>query len=213
MAPRPGSPAPGSHEGAASPAAAQPQRRGGGEAGGAGAEAGGAGEDAAGAAGADAGGREGGGGGGREGGDFYLRFYAGRRGHFGHEFIEFELRRDGRLRYVNQSGYHGGGRIRREAVVSQAVVREARRLVEESGVMQEDDREWPEPDNDGGRQELEVAIGEAHISFITAETTSAHNIHNSRDPGGLAKLYHAVGDLKALIHSLFALHFKKRPTI
>ena len=30
--------------------------------------------------------------------DFYLRYYIGHKGKFGHEFLEFEFRPDGKLR-------------------------------------------------------------------------------------------------------------------
>lgn len=32
--------------------------------------------------------------------DFYLRYYIGHKGKFGHEFLEFEFRPDGKLRFV-----------------------------------------------------------------------------------------------------------------
>ena len=35
--------------------------------------------------------------------EFYLRYYVGHKGKFGHEFLEFEFRGDGRLRYANNS--------------------------------------------------------------------------------------------------------------
>jgi protein mago nashi len=31
--------------------------------------------------------------------DFYVRYYVGHMGKFGHEFLEFEFRPDGKLRY------------------------------------------------------------------------------------------------------------------
>jgi hypothetical protein len=31
--------------------------------------------------------------------DFYLRYYIGHKGKFGHEFLEFEFRPDGKLRF------------------------------------------------------------------------------------------------------------------
>lgn len=31
--------------------------------------------------------------------DFYLRYYIGHKGKFGHEFLEFEFRPDGKLRW------------------------------------------------------------------------------------------------------------------
>ena len=41
---------------------------------------------------------------------------------------------------------------------------ELRRIIEDSEVMKEDDSNWPEPDR-VGRQELEVVLGDEHISF------------------------------------------------
>ena len=39
---------------------------------------------------------------------FYLRYYVGHKGKFGHEFMEFELSPNGKLRYANNSNknYH-----------------------------------------------------------------------------------------------------------
>ena len=50
--------------------------------------------------------------------EFYVRYYEGHKGKFGHEFLEFEFRPDGRLRYANNSQYKNdtknGGMIRKE---------------------------------------------------------------------------------------------------
>jgi len=46
--------------------------------------------------------------------DFYLRFYVGHKGRFGHEFMEFELTSDGKLRYTNNSNYKSGQIIRKQ---------------------------------------------------------------------------------------------------
>ena len=54
-----------------------------------------------------------------EGGDFYLRYYVGHKGKFGHEFLEFELRPDGRLRYANNSNYKNDTMIRKEGAALQ----------------------------------------------------------------------------------------------
>ena len=37
--------------------------------------------------------------------DFYLRYYVGHKGKFGHEFLEFEFRPDGKLRWVQERVY------------------------------------------------------------------------------------------------------------
>jgi protein mago nashi len=66
--------------------------------------------------------------------DFYLRYYIGHKGKFGHEFLEFEFRPDGRLRYANNSNYKNDQMIRKEVTVNSVVLDELRRIVEESDV-------------------------------------------------------------------------------
>ena len=46
--------------------------------------------------------------------DFYCRYYVGHKGKFGHEFLEFEITSDGRLRYANNSNYKNDTMIRKE---------------------------------------------------------------------------------------------------
>lgn len=50
------------------------------------------------------------------------------------------------------------------AFVNECVMAELKRIIEDSEVMKEDDSNWPEPDR-VGRQELEVVLGDEHISF------------------------------------------------
>lgn len=52
--------------------------------------------------------------------------------------------------------------------VNANVLAELKRVIEASGVMKEDDKEWPMPDR-VGRQELEVVMGKEHISFTVSE--------------------------------------------
>ena len=68
------------------------------------------------------------------GGEFYLRYYVGHKGKFGHEFLEFEFRPDSKLRYANNSNYKNDTMIRKEVFVSPSVLREARRIIQESDV-------------------------------------------------------------------------------
>ena len=70
---------------------------------------------------------------------FYLRYYVGHKGRHGHEFMEVECRPDGKLRYANNSRYKNDTMIRKEVYVSEAVVDELRRIVEDSEIIQEDD--------------------------------------------------------------------------
>ncbi|KAI4829199.1 hypothetical protein KUCAC02_023259 [Chaenocephalus aceratus] len=114
--------------------------------------------------------------------DFYLRYYVGHKGKFGHEFLEFEFRPDGKLRYANNSNYKNDVMIRKEAYVTQI-----------------------------GRQELEIVIGDEHISFTTSKIGSLIDVNQSKDPEGLRVFYYLVQDLKCLVFSLIGLHFKIKP--
>ena len=150
--------------------------------------------------------------------EFYLRYYVGHKGKFGHEFLEFEFRPDGRLRYANNSQYKGGSNksdstnsmIRKEVYVGEGVLSEVKRIVKESEIVREDDDLWPEPDRDG-RQEFEVVLGDTHISFATAKIGSLLDVQESKDPEGLRIFYYLVQDLKCLAFSLMGLHVRIKP--
>jgi len=60
--------------------------------------------------------------------DFYLRYYIGHKGRFGHEFLEFEVRPDGMIRYANNSNYRREVLIRKEgkAITHQLAVQMTR---------------------------------------------------------------------------------------
>ncbi|KAI1480063.1 Mago nashi protein [Daldinia bambusicola] len=146
---------------------------------------------------------------------FYLRYYSGHSGRFGHEFLEFDFRvvGDGRsavARYANNSNYRNDSLIRKEMCVSSLVVDEIKRIVKSSEIMKEDDAKWPQKNKDG-RQELEIRMGNDHISFETAKIGSLIDVTESADPEGLRVFYYLVQDLKALVFSLTSLHFKIKP--
>lgn len=183
--------------------------------------------------------------------DFYLRYYVGHKGKFGHEFLEFEFRPDGKLRYANNSNYKNDTMIRKEAFVHQSVMEELKRIIIDSEIMQEDDLPWPPPDRVGRQvserfccmqmppicicihkhiyihthipiyscinhiscllKELEIVIGDEHISFTTSKTGSLVDVNRSKDPEGLRCFYYLVQDLKCLVFSLIGLHFKIKP--
>ena len=91
---------------------------------------------------------------------FYLRYYVGHTGKYGHEFLEFEFRPDGevrysaappsshaavlnssitaavalQMRYRNNSNYKNDTEIRKKAYVSQAVLDELKRIIEDAEV-------------------------------------------------------------------------------
>ncbi|RMY91855.1 hypothetical protein D0861_02841 [Hortaea werneckii] len=154
---------------------------------------------------------------------FYLRYYSGHSGRFGHEFLgkntpqplappphlfrltfnlEFDFRvvdegRSAVARYANNSNYRNDSLIRKEN--SHLADAEPR----------EDDTKWPQKNKDG-RQELEIRLGSEHISFETAKIGSLVDVNESEDPEGLRVFYYLVQDLKALVFSLISLHFKVR---
>ncbi|CAM9788175.1 unnamed protein product [Pylaiella littoralis] len=138
---------------------------------------------------------------------FYCRYYVGHKGKFGHEFMEFEFSSTGKLRYANNSNYKNDTMIRKEVTVSQAVLDEVRRIIQEADIIAEDDHNWPEPDR-VGRQELEVKLGKEHISFTCSKIGSLLDVQESNDPEGLRIFYYLIQDLKCLVFSLITLHFK-----
>ncbi|CAZ79868.1 unnamed protein product [Tuber melanosporum] len=144
---------------------------------------------------------------------FYLRYYSGHSGRFGHEFLEFDFRvlGDGRsatARYANNSNYRNDSLIRKES--NSLMIKEIKRIIKESEIMKEDDSKWPQKNKDG-RQELEIRLGNEHISFETAKIGSLVDVQESADPEGLRVFYYLVQDLKALVFSLISLHFKIKP--
>jgi hypothetical protein len=109
--------------------------------------------------------------------------------------------------------------------VGALVIQEIKRIIKESEIMKEDDTKWPQKNKDG-RQELEIRLGNEHISFEvltslsralyfwlitplqTAKIGSLVDVTESQDPEGLRVFYYLVQDLKALVFSLISLHFK-----
>jgi len=142
--------------------------------------------------------------------DFYVRYYVGHKGKFGHEFLEFEFRPGGKLRYANNSHYKNETMIRKEVVVGESVMSELKRIIEDSEIMKEDDHLWPQPDRIG-KQELEIVLKDEHISFTTSKIGSLLDVQQSQDPEGLRIFYYLVQDLKCFVFSLIALHFKINP--
>jgi protein mago nashi len=131
-------------------------------------------------------------------------------GKFGHEFLEFEFRPDGKLRYANNSNYKNDIMIKKELNISPLALKELKRIIEESEICKEDDKLWPEPDR-VGRQELEIVLGNEHISFTTSKIGSLVDVQKCQDPEGLRVFYYLIQDLKCLVFSLISLHFKIKP--
>ena len=100
--------------------------------------------------------------------------------------------------------------IRKQMYVSKEVLAEVRRIVEDSEIAKESDRDWPEGDR-AGTQELEIVLGDDHISLTTAKIGSLLDVQSSKDPEGLRVFYYLVQDLKCLAFSLINVHMKLRP--
>lgn len=58
-------------------------------------------------------------------------------------------------------------------------------------ILKEDDANWPPPDK-VGRQELEILMGDTHISFTTTKLGSLMQVQQSKDPDGLRIFYYLV---------------------
>ncbi|KAF1981225.1 Mago nashi protein [Aulographum hederae CBS 113979] len=146
---------------------------------------------------------------------FYVRYYSGHSGRFGHEFLEFDFKSigDGRIasaRYANNSNYRNDSLIRKEMAVSSIVLDQVKHMITESEIMKEDDAKWPRKNVDG-RQELEIKMNGRTMTFNTAKLHSLHDVVDSEDPEGLRVFYYLVQDLKSLIFSLTSVHFKIKP--
>jgi protein mago nashi len=131
-------------------------------------------------------------------------------GRFGHEFLEFEFKPNGRLRYANNSQYKADTLIRKEVYVNDIILNELKRIVLESQVLTQDDKKWPEPDKNG-KQELEIVLDDKHISFCTTKFGSFMDVKNSKDPTGLSVFYYLIQDIKCMVLSLTSMHFRLKP--
>eukprot|EP01128_Nolandella_sp_AFSM9_P002018 TRINITY_DN12410_c0_g1_i1.p1 TRINITY_DN12410_c0_g1~~TRINITY_DN12410_c0_g1_i1.p1 ORF type:complete len:175 (-),score=56.13 TRINITY_DN12410_c0_g1_i1:48-518(-) len=143
--------------------------------------------------------------------EVYLRYYLGHSSVVnGREFLEFEFRPNGKLRYANNSNYKKEVMIRKEVFVSKAVREQLKTIIRDSNIMKADDAEWPEPNRDGS-QEIEIVLDNEHISFTTSKIGSLIEVTESKDQVGMRDFYYLVQDLKVFVFSLMGLHFKIKP--
>eukprot|EP01129_Flabellula_baltica_P007726 TRINITY_DN3022_c0_g1_i2.p1 TRINITY_DN3022_c0_g1~~TRINITY_DN3022_c0_g1_i2.p1 ORF type:complete len:150 (+),score=22.24 TRINITY_DN3022_c0_g1_i2:59-508(+) len=142
--------------------------------------------------------------------DFYVRYYVGHKGMYGHEYLEFEFKPNGKLVYSNASRYRNETTIRKEVYVGNLVREELQRIIDDSQILKKNDNLWPEPDR-VGTQELEIVYNNEHISFQTAKIGSLLDIKKSDDAEGLRTFYYLVQDLKCFVFAMIGLHFKIKP--
>ncbi len=91
------------------------------------------------------------------------------------------------------------------------MIEEIKKIVEDSKIMEQDDSQWPEP-NDQGKQELIIEFGQKDKKLRSAKIGSFTEVLRSADPKGMEIFYYLVRDLKCLFLSLIGLHFKIKPT-
>ena len=60
-------------------------------------------------------------------------------------------------------------------------------------------------------QELEIYLDGQRVNFKLGKLGSLLAVEESKDPEGLRVLYYLVQDLRCLVLSLIALHFKIKP--
>nr|XP_028572337.1 protein mago nashi homolog [Podarcis muralis] len=87
---------------------------------------------------------------------------------------------------------------------------ELKRIIDDSEITQEDDALWPPPDR-VGRQELEIVIGDEHISFTTSKIGSLIDVNQSKDPEGLRVVYYPCPGPQVSSSVSIGLHFKIKP--
>ena len=62
------------------------------------------------------------------------------------------------------------------------MISEIKRIIKDSEIMKEDDTKWPQKNKDG-RQELEIRLGNEHISFEVSKLGAGHSC--SDEPNAL----------------------------
>lgn len=139
---------------------------------------------------------------------FYKR--VGHKGNFGNEYLQFEINREGRLRYLNSSCYKSEKEIKREVYLNDVVIEEIIKIIKSSNVEKYKDKRWPYPDKNG-KQTLEFSIDDDDYKYTTSKIGSYSEIENSKDPEGLNCFYCLIQDIKCLIMSLISLNFKSKP--
>ena len=148
--------------------------------------------------------------------DFYCRYHVFSKGS---GFTEFEFTQDGRMKYANKAM---GEAIRRQCNVSPSIIAQIREMVSDSRILQAIDTKWPAIEPVVGGQEMEIRIGNEHISFTCATINSMADIDRfyrkenvdltlNDDPLGLKSFYYLGQDLRALAMALVKIHYTIKP--
>lgn len=140
--------------------------------------------------------------------NFYFRYYTGHEDQrLGHEFMEFELRGDGTLRYANESGYKKGSKIRKQLKLSEPFFAWIRNFIVDSGIVDAHDDTWPE-DNEYGRQEFELVLPGTHIFFVTCKIGSRNELRSYNADPSLEIFYNLTLSIKQWLLDAMGIHFR-----
>ena len=137
----------------------------------------------------------------------YVCFFTEMRSGRDKTSVKFELSR-GELRYTNRSREDT---IRHRCTLGPVVQEEIRRLIDDSDILAQSDRKWPEADN-AGLQELEIELSrDQRKRFVTNKLISMAKTGETADPTGLKIFYNLTHDLREFFMGIITLHFKRRP--
>lgn len=70
---------------------------------------------------------------------YYVRYYSGHTGRYGNQFLQFQLKEDGTLKYANNSHYRNENIIKKQARIAPAVLDEIKRLIVSSSICESND--------------------------------------------------------------------------
>lgn len=135
-----------------------------------------------------------------DGDELHIMYHIGRRGEYGQELLEFEIRPDGLLRYASDSCLR---KVRKQCYISPFMLAELERIVADSGIQHPNHGGWP-PAADSDRQELEIVHGSSHFVFSTCRVETPHEASGFE---GMLAYFYLVADLEAFVFSVVRLHF------
>mmetsp|Transcript_5300 Transcript_5300/g.6769 ORF Transcript_5300/g.6769 Transcript_5300/m.6769 type:complete len:188 (+) Transcript_5300:69-632(+) len=142
--------------------------------------------------------------------NFFVKFYVGHRGRYGHEFLQFTVANTGLLHYVNQSEYKKDGLIQKDVVCGGLILYQIRKIICDSKLLEYNDKKWPKAGRTG-RQHLEIRLGTQTASYTTEKLGTLSEVECCTDAEGLKIFYYLSQDLKALIFALISTHFRIKP--
>ena len=134
--------------------------------------------------------------------DFYLRFYAEKKGKSGQDFLEMEFNSDGKLSYAYNSQKKEQSVIRREAFVTEKSLDKLKRLVADSGITKFPAKSFVSrvPDS---HQELEITLdGKPVLLSPHPMKEGATKEAEGKRKNIADNFYAVVNDVKCLFFSL-----------